>query len=170
MQLRFTQFNYLQLYPIAKSITKHVIAPPPPLPPLKKSTENTTAVSEISNVGVNQMSKHFMWNHYSRNCCLNSLLKDLFWVAFILRTDYGETINFVSVTFKSQDKILQCYHSNETACAELLHSFIGQDFMNVLGFLVIFLFCPLLWLSDFLEVSLTSQWFLHPIRKIEFWC
>ena len=36
MQLSFTQFNYLQLYPIAKSI------------------------SEISNVGVNQMSKHFM--------------------------------------------------------------------------------------------------------------
>ena len=168
MQLSFTHFNYLQLYPIAKSITKHVIAPPPP--PLKKSTENTTAVSEISNVGVNQMSKHFMWNHYSRNCCLNSLLKDLFWVAFILRTDYGETINFVSVTFKSQDKMLRCYHSNETACAELLHSFIGQDFMNILGFLVIFLFCPLLWLSDFLEVSLTSQWFLHPIRKIEFWC
>ena len=57
MQLSFTQFNYLQLYPIAKSITKHVIAPPPPP---KKSTENTTAVSEISNVGVNQMSKHFM--------------------------------------------------------------------------------------------------------------
>ena len=57
MQLSFTQFNYLQLYPIAKSITKHVIAPPPPL---KKSTENTTTVSEISNVGVNQMSKHFM--------------------------------------------------------------------------------------------------------------
>ena len=47
---------------------------------------------------------------------------------------------FVSVTFKSQDKILQCYHSNETACAELLHSFIGQDFMNVLGFLVIFFY------------------------------
>ena len=60
MQLSFTQFNYLQLYPIAKSIKKHVIAPPPPPPPLKKSTENTTAVSEISNVGVNQMSKHFM--------------------------------------------------------------------------------------------------------------
>ena len=59
MQLSFTQFNYLQLYPIAKSITKHVVAPPPP-PPTKKSTENTTAVSEISNVGVNQMSKHFM--------------------------------------------------------------------------------------------------------------
>ena len=78
---------------------------------------------------------------------------------------------FVSVTFKSQDKILRCYHSNETACAELFHSFIGQDFMNVLGFLVVFvLFCPLLWLSDFLEVSPTSQWFLHPIRKIEFWC
>ena len=59
MQLSFTQFNYPQLYPIAKSLTKHVIAPPPP-PPLKKSTKNTTAVSEISNVGVNQMSKHFM--------------------------------------------------------------------------------------------------------------
>ena len=49
---------------------------------------------------------------------------------------------FVSVTFKSQDKILQCYHSNETACAELLHSFIGQDFMNILGFLVIFFILP----------------------------
>ena len=60
MQLSFTQFNYLQLYPIAKTKKKNLFAPPPPPPPLKKSTENTTAVSEISNVGVNQMSKHFM--------------------------------------------------------------------------------------------------------------
>ena len=45
---------------------------------------------------------------------------------------------FVSVIFKSLDKILRCYHSNETSFVELLHSFTCQDFMKILGFLVIF--------------------------------
>ena len=137
MQLSFAQFisSCIQYHKIHK---KTCNCPSPP-PPAKKNTLKTPL----------QCLKFLMlvWIKWANILCeiitlgiavIISCYRTFFELHLFLEQIMVRW--FVSVTFKCQDKFLRCYHSNGTACAELLHSFIGQEFMKILGFLVIFFY------------------------------
>ena len=174
MQLSEFYTVYLQFYPTAKSIRKHVIAPPTPPPPLpqKKWMPIVWFGQKHHPQSQRLVNQHFTWNHYSKNCCHNFLLIRTFFELHLF-LEQIMVRKFVSVTFKSLDKILryvQLPFKWNLLCRTFAQFYLSGFYENFRIFSDFFLFWPLLWLSDFLEVSLTSQWFLHPIRKLEFWC